>query len=410
MRVAVGFLLTLSLELWAAPKEKVLHSFGDAKDGSSPNASLVFDAAGNLYGTTEGGGSSYNGTVFELSPSQDGKWTEKVIYDFAGGEDGRQPESSLVFDASGNLYGTTAYGGPSGEGMVFRLTPSPPGWVKTVIYGFGSHENDGAKPTGPLVFDAAGNLYGTTVYGGSPGGSDSGGTVFQLVPPPQGNGLWTENILCAFGSSCLNGKHPWGGVVLDAAGNLYGTTRQGGINSFICYEGCGTVFEIQRVGSSWKPRNLYHFKGGGNAGWPNSGVVLDAKGDIYGTASEGGAASGIVFRLRQMNGGWKESVIYSFCTHRRCSDGNWPWASLAFDLQRNLYGTTLVGGNFFLHGTVFKLRPTRTGWEETVLYSFGNTDGDGPTAGVVLDNQGAIFGVTREGGKFGGGVVFQITP
>jgi hypothetical protein len=170
------------------------------------------------------------------------------------------------------------------------------------------------------------------------------------------------------------------------------------------------VFEIQRVGSSWKPRNLYHFKGGGNAGWPNSGVVLDAKGDIYGTASEGGAASGIVFRLRQMNGGWKESVIYSFCTHRRCSDGNWPWASLAFDLQRNLYGTTLVGGNFFLHGTVFKLRPTRTGWEETVLYSFGNTDGDGPTAGVVLDNQGAIFGVTREGGKFGGGVVFQITP
>jgi uncharacterized repeat protein (TIGR03803 family) len=217
----------------AASQEKVLHSFGNGTDGLYPYAGLIFDAAGNLYSTTEYGGIHGQGAVFELSPREGGGWTETVLHSFGQGTDGSYPDRGLVFDAAGNLYGTTIGGGIHYNGSVVELSPRQRGgWTEQVLHSFNANGTDGYYLYGGLIIDTAGNVYGTTNDGGTLGY----GTVFELTPGWGGD--WSERVLHSFGRNDSDGSLPYDGLIIDTAGNLYGTTNDGGI-----YSG-GTVFEI----------------------------------------------------------------------------------------------------------------------------------------------------------------------
>ena len=273
---------------WAAAEEKVLHSFSGGADGTYPYGGLIFDAAGNLYGTTTSGGTSNTGTVFELTPAAGGTWTEKVLHSFSGGTDGIHPYAGLIFDAAGNLYGTTDLGGAYGYGTVFELTPAAGGtWTEKVLHNFNNGGTDGTRPYARLTFDAAGNLYGTT-YGG--GAYNSYGTVFELTPAA--GGTWTEKVLHSFGSG-TDGLIPYGGLIFDAAGNLYGTTAYGGTNDL------GTVFELTpKAGGGWTEKVLYSFGDGTDGVSPLAGLIFDAAGNLYGTTQHGGTYNyGTVFEI-----------------------------------------------------------------------------------------------------------------
>jgi uncharacterized repeat protein (TIGR03803 family) len=227
--LAIFAAAVLMTSTWAAAQEKVLYNFGNGTDGVAPQAGLVMDAAGNLYGTTYNGGTYNYGTVFELTPAAGGGWTEMVLHNFNNdGVDGAYPHAGLIFDAAGNLYGTTHSGGTHNAscsndcGTVFELTPSAGGtWTEKVLYDFYSIRTDGAFPASSLIFDGAGNLYGTTIFGGASGAGN--GTVFELTPAAGGG--WTERVLYSFGA---DGIWPYAGLIFDAAGNLYGTTSFGG--------------------------------------------------------------------------------------------------------------------------------------------------------------------------------------
>lgn len=274
--------------------EKLLHSFGaTSSDGAVPDSGLILDGHGNLYGVTPVGGSFGFGTVFELSPGTGGSWTEKVLWNFGSTSgDGSDPEGGLVFDASGNLYGTTETGGTNAAGIVYKLTQSPNGsWAETVLYTFGATSTDGTYPTGSLTFDVSGNLYGAT----RAGGDSNGGTVFELSPAA--NGSWAENILHNFGS--LNdGVRPLGGLIFDAAGNLYGLTQVGG--AYAVDDVGGTVFQLTPVsGGGWTENVLHSFKPFTTDGFvPWAGLIFDASGNLYGTTSQGGTnLGGIAFEI-----------------------------------------------------------------------------------------------------------------
>jgi uncharacterized repeat protein (TIGR03803 family) len=423
LRAALAiFAVTLSLtSAWAATrewKEKVLHSFcsqSNCVDGRSPSAGLIFDAAGNLYGTTTNGGTYNYGTVFELTPRGGGNWEGMVLYSFCSQNnctDGVSPFGGLTFDAAGNLYGATYWGGAYynscgfGCGTVFELRPTTGGgWTEQVLHNFGN-AGDGANPEGGLIFDAAGNLYSTTPNGGSYGF----GTVFDLAP--SGGGNWAETVLYAFcspGRACPGAFRPVGGVIFDAFGNLYGMTNGGG-----AYGNYGTVFEVTPNGSGgWTGMVLHSFGNGADGFYPQAGLVLDAAGNLYGTTQGGGTyGDGIAFELTPAGGGnWAEKVLYSFCAQPKCADGAGPFADLIVDATGNLYGTTGNGGTYG-YGTVFELSPTAGGgWTEQVLNSFGNgTDGYGPAAGLLFDASGNLYGTTYDGGLYNEGTVFELSP
>lgn len=406
----IALLVVLVLGARAAAKENVLYGFTGGADGGFPQAGLIFDAAGNLYGTTETGGGSDNGTVFELSPAQGGGWTESVLYSFAGGSDGSNPVGGVIFDAAGNLYGTTTGGGANGIGTVFELSPvAGGGWTEAVLHSFNG--NDGVAPSAGLVFDAAGNLYGTTASGGKPLFL---GVVFELSPGAHGK--WKEKILLELG------KHPDGGgprasLIFDSAGNLYGTASGG-------YEVAGSVFMLTpRSNGTWKETILHGFTGKSDGGSPLGPVVLDSQGNVYGTTNEGGYITGTypcafgcgtVFELsRGAKGKWKEAVLYKFKGHE---DGDEPAAGLAFDSAGNLYGTTDLGGGNgcsfqFGCGTAFELQPVAGGkWKERVLHRFKSSEGgQQPVAGLILDSAGDLYGTASDNGPGGAGVVFEIT-
>jgi uncharacterized repeat protein (TIGR03803 family) len=263
--------------------ESVLHSFNN-RDGATPSSRLIFDKAGNLYGmTTDGGGAHGVGTVFKLAPNQDGSWTESVLHSF-NGSDGASPAAGLIFDAGGNLYGTTYSGGQllcggSGCGVVFRLAPNQDGsWTESVLHSFNG--SDGAQPFAGLIFDAAGNLYGTTDGGGQLSlckGSGCG-VVFRLAPNQDGS--WTESVLHSFNGS--DGAYPAAGLIFDAGGNLYGTTYLGG--QLLCGgSGCGVVFKLApNLDGSWAYSLIHVFKGK-PAEYPADGLVLGSAGTLYGT-------------------------------------------------------------------------------------------------------------------------------
>lgn len=387
---------------------KTLYKFDGAKQGNGPVAGVIFDRTGALYGTTLRGGASDAGTVFKLTPNAQGGWNETVLYNFTGGVDGGRPAAGLVFDQNGNLYGTTSSGGIL-EGVVFELTPNANGsWTERVLHIFCLVEEcrDGESPAAGLVFDTAGNLYGTTEYGGDNGG----GVVFKLRPGTTRS--WHESVLYNFCSvtNCRDGWNPESGLVFDQTGSLYGTTSQGGTGG----GGTGTVFRLTPSATgSWKEEVLHDFSGGRNGGFPLAGVIFDAAGNLYGTTEFDGNF-GTVFELTPSpEGVWKQKVLYRFTGG---TDGNSPEAGVIFDSSGNLYGTTAYGGGLSHCGgqgcdVVFKLAPTPSGgWKETVLHRFFDHPGAFSYAGVIFDASGNLYGTTSGDGVATFGSVFEVTP
>jgi uncharacterized repeat protein (TIGR03803 family) len=400
---------------WEKVTERVLLSFTGGNDGSTPAGILTFDNAGNLYGIAVDGGASKNGVVFELTPTKAGHWTETELYSFTGGSDGAGPEGGVIFDKAGNLYGVTTGGGGNGCsggcGTVFELTPGKNGlWTESVLYSF-TGGSDGGAPDSILIFDAAGNLYGTTDAGGDKscdlGDSPGCGTVFELTPAK--SGPWTEKVLHAFVGG--DGAFPLlAGVIFDGAGNLYGTTSLGGRFSE------GTVFELAAVKSGqWKETVLHAFKGGNDGAGPGAGLAFDSAGALYGTTYGGGSQScpcGTVFKLTPVSQGhWAETIIHKFVG----SDGIGTFATPIFDKAGNLYGTAFDGGGGVCDvcGTAFELTPTPEGpWQETVLHDFGARRGDAgtPLGGLILDKAGRLYGTSELGGNDNVGAVYMMAP
>jgi uncharacterized repeat protein (TIGR03803 family) len=350
---------------------------------------------------------------------------ESLVWSFGGySNDSINPESSLILDASGNLYGTTAKGGANGEGSVFELMPvAGGGWTEKVIYSFnptGAYK-DGYTPLGSLVFDSSGNLYGTTSAGGN---GSTAGSVFELSPGA--GGVWTEKILYSFQkTSATDGSAPHGGLIFDAQGNLYGTTLGGGTGTLsgntIAYAGDGTVFELSPgQGGVWTEKILYNFgvTSPKDGAYPYCNLTFDAQGNLYGTTHVGGATGmGSVFELSPGAGGvWTEKLLWNFAGAP--ADGQNPAAGLIFDAQGNLYGTTSYGGTGGGSGAVFELSPGAGGtWTEKVIYGMGawesNTGGDGavPMGSVLFDAQGNLYGTTEYGGSvMNEGTFFELSP
>jgi uncharacterized repeat protein (TIGR03803 family) len=386
--------------------ENALYSFAGGSDPQHPYAGLVFDKAGNLYGTTQSGGNTGQGTVFEISPNSNGTWTETVLYSFTGSTDGGQPYGSLVFDAAGNLYGTTSYGGNSncnlGCGTVFKLTPGSGGWTESVLYAF-TGGNDGRQPSARVLLDSAGNLYSTTLLGGNVGSvcSSGCGTVFKLTPGSSG---WTESVLYAFEGGA-DGASPYAALSFDPSGNLYGTAYAGGTS------GNGTIFKLTLGSSGWTQSVLHTFSGGSDGKYPYGDLILDAAGNLYGTAFQGGAGYGLVFELLpNSKGGFRERVLHPF---HNTPAGN-PVAGLVMDAAGNLYGTTMLGVTQTSCGggcgALFELSPVSGGpWTYKVVHDFGRgVDGYHPTGDLILDSAGNLYGTTQAGGADGSGMVFQI--
>lgn len=392
---------------WGAPGLRVLHAFGwNLAGGSNLYGSLIQDAAGNLYGTAESGGANGAGVVYELSPQTSGKWTETVLYSFKGGTvDGATPHDALVLDRAGNLYGTTSQGGGGqcipGCGIVFELSPAAGGgWTETVLHSFAGG-TDGATPYSGVILDRRGDLYGAT----SAGGAHGSGMVYRLTP--DGAGGWSEQILHNF-AGAPDGATPYAAPVFDRAGNLYGTTYEGGT------AGEGTVYELSPQGGGvWSESVLHTFHGTADGSDLFESLVLDGSGNLYGSAETGGSAGcGVTFELSPDGaGGWTETILHTFLG-LNAQDGENP-NGLVFDAQGNLYGTT-VGGGIYNPGTIFKLTPQTSGeWTETILYNFtGGDDGAYPSVPVIIGKGGRLFGTTLWGGPAGdtvGGVVFVFT-
>lgn len=411
MGIAVTLLPAVNLR--AAAHERVLHRFTGGTDGAFPSSSLLRSASGHLYGTASGGGNANActgnnppgcGVVFELAPSANGKWQQSVLYAFHGGTDGSYPGGDLVFDSAGNIYGTTAGGGTNGYGTVFELSCNRDGsWAETVLYSFHAG-SDGAEPIG-LTIDASGHLYGSTTGVGA-----YYETVYELSPPQAKGGTWTEATLytnhsftrlnpglvfdgkgnlygswqqlydCHAGCGAVfelkrvgkrwqerdlydflgggNGGQP-NGVILDDRGRVYGTGGVGG-NDF------GIAFELKRSGGQWTEVMLYNFCSLNNCAdgaSPGSPLLLDSAGNLYGTTEGGGTGRkgfcyfcGVVFKLAHTNTGWTETVLHSF---KGEPDGSSPVEGLALDGNGNLFGTTLEGGTGANggYGTVFELLP-----------------------------------------------------
>ena len=406
-------------------KENVLYSFGTnggMSDGFYPNGGLVFDGSGNIYGTTVNGGTNCAGTangcgaLFELSPSPGGGWSETVLYNFCQSgypncTDGAAPQSGLLIDSSGNLYGTTAGGGAgpctfdnliNGCGTVFELSPSGSGWNYNVLYRFNAlGTGDGYDPSyATLISDALGNLYGTTAKGDTNDFFFNAGMVYRLMPPSTPGGMWTETVIYNFcqEDGCADGSSPLGGLALDRAGNLYGTTEAGAIQGL-----WGVLYELSpNLDGSWTETVPYKFSPQ-HGGMSESGVSIDAAGNLYGTLSYGGLKDcgrpypycGGVFKYTPSTG---EEMSFLFDG----KDGGNPIAGVLLNGDA-AYGTTD-------YGTVFRIQ-ART---ETVLYTFCAqphcADGGTPSPGALAQSSGRLYGTTSNGGRYNGGVVFEIIP
>jgi len=429
--------------------ESVLYRFTGGSDGRHPWSDLVADAKGALYGTTNAGGSEGYGVVFKLTPPAErgAPWIESVLYSFCqqfSCNDGSYPEAGLIFDKQGGLYGTTSEGGEVGYGAVFKLTPPAQDgapWTETVLYNFFGHD-DGSYPAAGLIFDKQGAIYGTTSEGGYGPNSIGYGTVFKLTPNP-GHAFWREIQLynfCGVGYFCSDGKTPTGRLIFGPDGALYGTTQYGGSTGGsaitcvdITLEGCGTAFKLTppaRPGAPWTETVIYNFCSlndcldGGN---PLGSLIFGKADTLYGTTfcCGNGPGVGTVFELTSRPGHttWTETVLHSFgfcpwLSNSACPDGDQPIGRLIAGADGVLYGTTVEGVNFSPPGTVFMLKPPSAHssyWIETVLHDFsGGSDGEMPVAGVIA-YQGALYGTTQYGGtgcntSYGGcGTVFQVT-
>lgn len=402
----------------------VLHSFTGGADGSMPIAGLRLDHAGNLYGTTYLGGyfggiCEYNpgcGTVFSLV-HKGSAWIFAPLYAFQGGNDGYLPQARVTIGPDGGLFGTTTAGGGGpcllgglpGCGTVFNLRPPAVAckavlcrWMETVIHLF--NNTDGEFPESEVVFDQAGNLYGTTVQGGANGDcsepGDNCGVAYKLVPS---NGSWTEIVLYDF-SQPNEASEPTSGVIFDNAGNLYGTAGSS--------SGGGLVYQLAPGDPSWVMSVLYDHFSADSGEFPEGTLFLDASGNLYGVALSGGPGNaGIAYELSPSSNGWIFSNTYSF-TYQY---GGVPQGGLVSDRTGNLYGVAFRGGKFGA-GTVFKLTPGQGGtWKYTSLHDFsGGADGANPRGSLIFDSTGNLYGTTPVGGSGncsgGCGVVWEIQP
>ena len=386
-------LLPIAARPMQAQTLTVLHNFSDENDGGYPGSPLTSDGAGNFYGTTvEGGLGAMSGptpgagTVFELSPNGSGGWNETLLYSFCEPyfmstcPDGDGPTGPVVFDTAGNLYGTTCAGGAygyeygPGYGVVFKLSPVGTLWTETVLYNFSSL--DGSCPQNGLIMDSAGNLYGTNSAG-----------VFEVSPSGSG---WTEQLVYAYGGPAA--------LTIDAAGDIF-------------VNGTRDIFELSPNGKGgWNPKWVQTFHNYDDFFSP---LVLDQAGNLYGTRRRGGAKGyGAIYKLSpEKNGSWTKTILYSF---QGGTDGRYPDGGLVFDAAGNLYGTTAesFGGGyhrqFYGYGNVFELVAGSD--QLTVLWSFNGTDGDFPYGSLIRDTAGNLYGIGFEGGSGGYGIAFEVTP
>jgi len=390
--LAVLFVTVVSAQ---AQTLTLLHTFTSRPDGLTPIGGVIQDQAGNLYGTTARGGTGTQGTVFKIDPSGH----EMVLFNFASRPVGLDPEAGLVIDSSGNLYGTTELGGSQGKGTIFKIDPSG---HETVLHSFLCCPPLGKNPVASLILDGAGNLYGTALNGGD---QAENGTVFKLSPSGTLTVLHEFNgrnqVLSLNPTGFVSdGINPRGPLFLDGSGNLWGTTYQGGSNNK------GTVFVISNTGQYFLFYNFGSSGGNADGKWPAAGVILDPSRGVVGTCSNGGTHNGgTVFQID----GNAETVLHNFGAP---GDGQWPLGGLAIDANGNLYGTTSSGGAGQLAGNVFKID---NAGNYSVLHSFnGSSDGAAPAAGVIVGADGSLYGTCSEGGPgngfFGiGGTVFKLT-
>jgi uncharacterized repeat protein (TIGR03803 family) len=375
--------------------------------------------------------------ILTLGMAASAEWKERVLYSFQGGTDGAYPAGGVVFDKQGNLYGATQQGGgtncsPMAScGTVYQLVPPAKKgdpWTENVLHVFqGKQHNDGEFPSGGVIADALGNIYGTSSYGGIGdcvllGIKGGCGTVFELSPPQTKGDKWTYTILYSFKGG-KDGYLPFGDLVFDSAGNLYGATYFGGGKGTTCnpyYQYCGTVFKLsppKTKGGRWTEKVLHSFAGGTDGANPNGGLILDSKGAVYGATFIGGyncphnsgEGCGTIFKLRpptKEGGSWAEKQLHVFTAK---SDGANPAGALIFDAMDSLYGTA-EGGNINGGGIVFRLTEATGGrWEESVLHWFSN-DGPGASlAGLLFDSVGSLYGTTIEGTN-SCGTVFRLRP
>jgi uncharacterized repeat protein (TIGR03803 family) len=423
----IGLLLLITSNLLAsAPTENTIYSFPGQPNGLAPGNGLVADPAGHLYGVSGGGiGNGSSGLVFQLSPpsSAGDAWTETVLYTFLGGAtDGGGPDCTLIFDKLGNLYGTTTHGGPVDNGTVFELSPpSTTGgaWTETILYFFPADGLSGSSPSGKLALDPSGNIYGTTINGGT--GTTCGGpgcgTVYELKAPSSSGGVWTETVLHSFGVTLQDGASPITSGVLYRGGDLYGTTANGGIDNN------GIVYVLVLKNGSYYERILHKFTV--NEGTiPEGGLIADSSNNLYGVALFGGTSTncgggcGAIYELSPpaiVGGTWTETTLYSFTGGL---DGALPRSSLLRDQSGSLYGTAEGGGlkNRQVlgdNGTVFRLKPPAVAggtWTLVPLYEFkGGTDGGNPFGELILLHH-VFYGATIRGGSSQNGAVFNVEP
>ncbi len=376
-------------------KYKVLHSFGNGKDGAGVWVGMAIDSKGNLYGVTNTGGTYGYGTVFELMPSSGGAWTETILHNFCQHfprcSDGTVQWNTPVLDSQGKLYDFSTAG-------LFQMTPGRHGWSFKVIYSGngGPRLPNNAPDLCDLLTDEAGNLYGPCFSFGK----NYHGAASELS---RGSEDWTENDLydfCSTGYICRGGAYPAYRLTWDSAGNLYGVTIEGGAHKY------GVAFQLERTSSRWKEQVLYDFP----AYVPGSSLTFDNAGNLYGTTFQEGPCDGNVYQLSpQGKSRWKRTILYPFCTQQ---NGGAPLNAVTFDPRTGvLYGTASAGGDSQCEcGVIFKLTPSSNGkWKYSVLHKFHGPDGVAPN-GLTLDSKGNLYGTTVAGGKYGSGVAFELIP
>jgi uncharacterized repeat protein (TIGR03803 family) len=415
-------ILVLAVTMSAsAQQERVLYRFTGGTDGSTPFTGVIADPSGNLYGTTFSG---FTGTVYKLSPPAitAHPWIETTLHTFSGTGDAGGLLSVLTLDSEGNLYGAASGGGANGVGAVFQLAaPATPdgAWTENLLYSF-KGTSDGMAPFGGVVFDQSGNLFGTT-----DGNFDASyGTIYELSPPAVQGGLWMETVLYDFKGS-FDGCGAQGKLAFGVNGTLFGTAVQCGGTQNQCFFGCGTVFQLTPpaiAGGAWTERTIYRFQGGADGSQPQNGLVGDGKGHFFGAtqaggACNGGAECGTVFEVAFAGGQWTESVLYTFTGG---TDGETPRGGVVIDKSGSLYGTTNYGGDPTCNcGTVFELTPPSTlggNWNENTLHVFtGVRDGALPGSGLAFSKGPSLYGTTSSGGECksnpsGCGAVFQVLP
>jgi uncharacterized repeat protein (TIGR03803 family) len=395
----------------------VIHSFTGGTDGGLPLTGLTVANDGKLYGTAWVGGVQNGncslgcGLIFQLVNSGGG-WTETPLYEFEGGLDGANPQGRPIVQPNATLVGSTENGGggqctgfAAGCGTIFtlRLSLAASGnlWDENVLYRF-QGGSDGGDPFGDVLLDAAGNIYGTTQIGGfSTNCTPEGVGCGTAWELSHSGGNWTKAMLWGFGDG-TDGIEPFDGLHFDRAGNLYGSTYTGGT-----YEG-GIVFQLTPQGGSWSESILYNFTGNGDGGLPHSGIYVDGSGNLFGATTDGGSGlGGTVFELNHAGGAWDFSVIQSLSSGgtRQCG----PVRDLVADAAGNFYGTTRCDGANQL-GNVFELSPSGNGrWTYTSLHDFSGPDGSGPFGNIVIGQDGNLYGTTSKGGQYNDGVIFVIT-